>query len=73
MIPSDPCLIALAKQFGDFIDNDVALFSSNYFIKTPRTGKEAGWHQDGAHWPLKPMTVLTLWLAVDPVDRYNGS
>ena len=69
---TDPRLVALARQFADFIDTEVALFSSHYFIKQPRTGLAVGWHQDGAYWPLAPMHVLTLWLAVDPVDRDNG-
>lgn len=30
------------------------------------------WHQDGAYWPLEPMNVITLWLAVDRSDRDNG-
>lgn len=30
------------------------------------------WHQDGAYWPLEPMNVITLWLAVDRSDKDNG-
>jgi len=52
--------------------SDIALFSSHYFIKKPKTGKEVLWHQDGSYWPLKPMNVVTLWIAVDPVDETNG-
>ena len=22
-----------------------------------------GWHQDGSYWPLKPMNVVSVWLA----------
>ena len=69
---TDPRLTSLAKIFADFIDTDLALFSSHYFIKQARTGKAVAWHQDGAYWPLEPMHVLTLWLAVDQVDRGNG-
>jgi len=69
---TDPRLTSLARIFADFIDTDLALFSSHYFIKQARTGKAVAWHQDGAYWPLEPMHVLTLWLAVDQVDRGNG-
>lgn len=31
----------------------------------PHTGAPVAWHQDGAYWPLEPMEVITLWLAVD--------
>lgn len=30
------------------------------------------WHQDGSYWPLRPMDVVTLWVAVDRSDRSNG-
>jgi phytanoyl-CoA hydroxylase len=30
------------------------------------------WHQDGSYWPLKPMEVVTLWLAVDRSVPENG-
>jgi ectoine hydroxylase-related dioxygenase (phytanoyl-CoA dioxygenase family) len=30
------------------------------------------WHQDGAYWPLEPMDVVTLWLAIDPSVPENG-
>ncbi|CAF1453344.1 unnamed protein product [Didymodactylos carnosus] len=30
------------------------------------------WHQDGSYWPLRPMNVLTMWLAIDDSDTENG-
>ncbi|CAF4371682.1 unnamed protein product, partial [Rotaria magnacalcarata] len=30
------------------------------------------WHQDGSYWPLKPMNVLTMWLAIDESNTENG-
>lgn len=30
------------------------------------------WHQDGSYWPLSPMEVVTLWLAVDDSLPENG-
>jgi ectoine hydroxylase-related dioxygenase (phytanoyl-CoA dioxygenase family) len=30
------------------------------------------WHQDGSFWPLEPMEVVTLWLAVDDSIPENG-
>jgi phytanoyl-CoA hydroxylase len=29
-------------------------------------------HADGSYWPLRPMNVMTLWLAVDSSTRDNG-
>ncbi len=30
------------------------------------------WHQDGSYWPLEPMEVVTLWLAIDASLPENG-
>jgi ectoine hydroxylase-related dioxygenase (phytanoyl-CoA dioxygenase family) len=49
---SDQRLLDLAALFGaSFIkaDEGVALFSSHYFCKPPRTGKSVLWHQDGKY------------------------
>ncbi|UJR32720.1 hypothetical protein I4U23_020179 [Adineta vaga] len=72
---SDQRLLDLAAIFGEpFIkpNDGIALFSSHYFSKPPKTGMAVLWHQDGAYWPLKPMNVLTMWLAVDRSDSENG-
>ncbi|MQA97534.1 MAG: phytanoyl-CoA dioxygenase family protein [Streptosporangiales bacterium] len=55
-----------------FVGPDIALFASHYICKPPYTGRPVLWHQDGAFWPLEPMEVVTLWLAVDPSTRENG-
>lgn len=71
---ADPRLVDLAVAMApDFLgDGNVALFSSHYFVKQPRTGMKVLWHQDGSYWPLRPMNVVTLWVAVDPSNASNG-
>lgn len=66
---SDPRLLDIAERF---IGPDIALFASHYIAKPPFTGKAVRWHQDGAFWPLDPMKVVTLWLAVDRSTPENG-
>jgi len=66
---SDPRLLNIAEQF---IGPDIALFASHYIAKPPRTGLPVLWHQDGSYWPLEPMKVITLWLALDDSDPDNG-
>ncbi len=35
---------------GSFLnDGNIALFSSHYFLKQPRTGMAVLWHQDGSY------------------------
>lgn len=66
---SDPRLLDVAEQF---IGPNIALFASHYIAKRPRDGQAVLWHQDGSYWPLEPVRVVTLWLALDHTDPENG-
>ena len=49
-------------------------FAATYIVKPPRRGLPAFWHQDGHPWQqrLGITSAVTLWIALDPVDRANG-
>jgi hypothetical protein len=66
---SDDRLLDVAEQF---IGPDIALFASHYIAKPPGDGQPVLWHQDASYWPLDPMEVVSLWLAVDPATTENG-
>lgn len=66
---SDERLLDIAEQF---IGPDIALFASHYICKPAHSGRPVLWHQDGAYWPLEPMEVVTLWLAIDDSTPENG-
>jgi len=66
---ADDRLLDIAEQF---IGPNIALFASHYICKPPFDGQAVLWHQDGAYWPLEPMEVITLWLAVDDSLPENG-
>jgi ectoine hydroxylase-related dioxygenase (phytanoyl-CoA dioxygenase family) len=55
-----------------FIGPDIALFASHLIAKPKGDGKAVPWHQDSTYWPLEPMRVMTLWLAVDESTVENG-
>ena len=59
---TDPRLIDVIEPF---LGPDIALFAAHYISKPPRDGQPVLWHQDGNYWPLEPMEVITIWLAVD--------
>ncbi len=65
----DDRLLDIAEQF---IGQDIALFATHYICKPPLTGQPVLWHQDGSYWPLEPMEVITLWLAVTDSLPNNG-
>jgi phytanoyl-CoA hydroxylase len=66
---SDDRLLDIVQEF---VGPDIALFASHYICKPPHTGRPVLWHQDGAYWPLEPMEVITLWLAIDDSTPENG-
>lgn len=66
---SDDRLLDIAEKF---IGPNIALFASHYVAKPPHDGQAVLWHQDGSYWPLEPMEVISLWLAVDPSTPENG-
>lgn len=66
---SDDRLLDIAEKF---IGPNIALFASHYISKPPYDGQPVLWHQDGSYWPLDPMEVVTLWLAVDDSLPENG-
>ncbi|MFH1572103.1 MAG: phytanoyl-CoA dioxygenase family protein [Gemmatimonadota bacterium] len=66
---SDDRLLDIAQEY---LGPNIALFASHYIAKPPGDGQPVLWHQDGAYWPLEPMEVVTLWLAVDDADAANG-
>lgn len=66
---SDERLLDVAQRF---IGPNIALFASHYIAKRPFDGQAVLWHQDGSYWPLEPMEVITLWLALDDSTPENG-
>ena len=66
---ADPRLLDIAELF---VGPNIALFASHYISKPPFDGQPVLWHQDGSYWPLDPMEVVTLWLAIDRADPENG-
>jgi ectoine hydroxylase-related dioxygenase (phytanoyl-CoA dioxygenase family) len=66
---SDARLVDIAAVFNG---PNVALFASHYICKEPGVGRAVPWHQDGGYWPLEPMDVVSLWLAVSESTTANG-
>lgn len=69
----------LADEVLDIVEPligpDIGLWSSHFIAKEPYTGRETPWHEDSAFWE-KSFTdfsaIVTVWLALDDVDRENG-
>src|SRR5690606_23840005 len=66
---SDRRLVDIAAIFTG---PNIAVFATHYICKEPRVGRAVPWHQDGGYWPLDPMDVVSLWLAVSASTTANG-
>ncbi len=51
----------------------VNVFYDQLFAKEPGTAKPTPWHQDQPYWAVKGWQVISLWIALDPIDRDNGA
>jgi len=56
----------------DLLGEDVWCESPLWFNKPPQTQHPTPPHQDNYYFTLDPPVVLTIWLALDPVDPENG-
>ncbi|MBM3480580.1 MAG: phytanoyl-CoA dioxygenase, partial [Alphaproteobacteria bacterium] len=67
----------LFAWLGDLVRNDVLLdavedlhgpdlldWTSNFFIKEPRSPGFVSWHQDSTYWGLSRPDVVTAWVAL---------
>ena len=66
---TSPSILDLAE---DLLGPNFAAIGAHYFCKLPRDPKVVSWHQDFTYWPLDRAKVITIWLAIDDVDRENA-
>jgi hypothetical protein len=66
---SHPAILDAVERF---IGPNLVLFSSHIICKAKGDGLAVPWHQDAIYWPLEPMNVITLWLAMDDSTVENG-
>ncbi|HEX3549017.1 MAG TPA: phytanoyl-CoA dioxygenase family protein [Candidatus Elarobacter sp.] len=65
----DPRLDQLARALGIA---EPRVYQSMYIFKQPHIGGEVRWHQDATYFATDPVTVTTLWFALEHADRTNG-
>jgi len=62
-------IVAVVK---DLLGDNVIGWGAQFVCKIPRDGKTLSWHQDASYWPLTLSKTVTVWLAIDDVDRANA-
>lgn len=60
------------KLAEDLLEEKVLGKTVEYFNKPPKIGKATPPHQDGYYFMLKPMSAVTMWMALEDVDDENG-
>jgi hypothetical protein len=54
---------------------DIALWTSHFISKEPKTGRATPWHEDSAFWEGRLSEydrIVTVWLALSPSTSKNG-
>jgi len=66
---------AVLDLIQPLVGSDIGLWSSHFISKPPYIGRETPWHEDAAYWNGRMdnwESVVTVWVALDPVDTDNG-
>jgi phytanoyl-CoA hydroxylase len=66
---SNPRWLQLATEL---LGEDCAAQEPEWFNKPPNTEHVTPPHQDNYYFCLRPPSVVTMWLALDPIDTENG-
>ena len=68
-VAMDPKIAGMARQLLGA--EKVLLMEDNVVVKNPGS-KTLPWHQDFSYWPLKDPEAVTVWIALDEIDKSNG-
>lgn len=63
---------AVLDAVEDVIGPNILCWTTNFFIKEPRSPGFVSWHQDAAYWGLEPEEVVTAWVALTPSNAVSG-
>jgi len=62
----------LAEIFQKLGNDDPKIWQSMYIFKQPKIGGAVDWHQDATFFYTEPVSVITLWFAIDDATLENG-
>ena len=63
---------ALLDAVEDLHGPDLLCWTSNFFIKEPRSPGFVSWHQDSTYWGLSSPDVVTAWVAFEASTPLSG-
>ena len=66
------CHPAIIEPVSDILGPDILCWTTNFFIKEPRSPGFVSWHQDATYWGLSSDEVLTAWVALSDSRPESG-
>ena len=64
-----PSILDLVESL---IGPDIMVWSTDWWIKEPRSASFVSWHQDSQYWGLDTTKLVTVWVALSPSTRNSG-
>ena len=64
-----PSVISTATEI---LGPDIKLLNDQMLCKPARFGSAKPYHQDSAYWPIEPMELMNMWIALDDATPENG-
>ena len=62
----------ISKILKKILGKNVIVRNLEVFLKPPKTGMRAPFHQDNYYWNLDDKRAVNLWIALDKVNKKNG-
>ena len=62
----------MVDRIKDLLGDNIVCWSTHCFCKFAHEEKQVSWHQDAYYWPMAESKTVSVWLAVDDVDRENA-
>lgn len=59
-------------RFRSILGEPVRLFRDAFMWKPARVGSAKPYHQDSAYWQIEPMTLCSMWVALEDATLENG-
>jgi non-heme Fe2+,alpha-ketoglutarate-dependent halogenase len=63
---------AILDAVEDVVGPNILCWTTNFFIKEPKSPGFVSWHQDAAYWGLEPDDVVTAWVALTDSNLLSG-
>lgn len=78
LVENDDLFLSLARhpnilpRIQSILGEHVKMFRDALMMKPAHHGSEKPYHQDSAYWPIEPMNLCSIWIALNDATLENG-